>query len=490
MEKRECINDSMLSVFWLIAVCCLAGSALAQSPVLLTVANSRGFAIPSDFSGLSFETGSQRPNRHGVSGNLFSATNAQLVTLFQNLGLRNLRVGGGSVEGKRGAFLNRTDIDNLFAFAQAAGVKVIYSLPLLDGNRATNAATAQYIWQRYQPLLDCFAIGNEPDWNSYHYPPFGTGPDPAITNYASYLACWKNCAAAIINAAPGATFAGPDTGSYSTSTYMNGQSWTQHFAEDERRSGVMKLVTQHFYVGGNPGSTTAQQAIDNMLSLGWETVTNQWLYNHNLACVVADGLPYRLTESNDYLNGVTNASNAFASALWALDYMHWWAAHRCAGVNFHNKPWLKTDTVYLDSSGNYQINPKGYGIKAFDLGGHGYVEPMTMTNDDELNLTAYAIGTTTNLHVTIINKEHGSGARDAAVTILSDAFTAGNVAAIFLTAPNGDVGATSGIKLGGSVITNNAEWLGRWGILNQFSNSQCRVTVPAACAAIVTISAH
>jgi hypothetical protein len=190
------------------------------------------------------------------------------------------------------------------------------------------------------------------------------------------------------------------------------------------------------------------------------------------------------------LNGVTNASNTFASALWALDYMHWWAAHRCAGVNFHNKPWLKTDTVYLDSSGNYQINPKGYGIKAFDLGGHGYVEPMTMTNDDELNLTAYAIGTTTNLHVTIINKEHGSGARDAAVTILCDAFTIGNVAAIFLTAPNGDIGATSGVKLGGSVITNNAEWLGRWGILNQFSNSQCRVTVPAACAAIVTISAH
>src|ERR1039458_6513452 len=96
------------SVFWLIAICCLAGSALAQSPVLLTVGNSSSFAIPSDFSGLSFETGSQRPNRHGVSGNLFSATNAQLVTLFRNLGLRNLRVGGGSVEGKRGAFLNRT----------------------------------------------------------------------------------------------------------------------------------------------------------------------------------------------------------------------------------------------------------------------------------------------------------------------------------------------------------------------------------------------
>src|SRR5665213_477025 len=54
-------------------VCFLAGGTLAQSPVVLTVASARGFAIPADFSGLSFETGSQRPNRHGASGNLFSA---------------------------------------------------------------------------------------------------------------------------------------------------------------------------------------------------------------------------------------------------------------------------------------------------------------------------------------------------------------------------------------------------------------------------------
>src|ERR1035438_9190119 len=124
----------MLIIFLLIAISCLAASAPAQSPVMLTVASSRGFAIPDDFSGLSFETGSQRLNRNGVSGNLFSVTNAQLVTLFHNLGIRNLRVGGGSMEGKRGAILNRTDIDHLFAFAKAAGVKVIYSLPLLNGN--------------------------------------------------------------------------------------------------------------------------------------------------------------------------------------------------------------------------------------------------------------------------------------------------------------------------------------------------------------------
>ena len=73
-----------------------------------------------------------------------------------------------------------------------------------------------------------------------------------------------------------------------------------------------------------------------------------WLYDSHLAAVVAAGQRYRLTESNDYLVGVPGASNAFASALWALDYLHWWAAHAAAGVNFHNKQWLYTATIVPD----------------------------------------------------------------------------------------------------------------------------------------------
>jgi hypothetical protein len=475
------------------AICCVAGGALAQSPVVLTIAGSRGYA---DFSGLSFETGSQQADRHGISGNLFSATNTQLITLVRNLGIRNLRVGGGSLEGKHAAILNHTDIDNLFAFAQAAGVKVIYSLPLLNANSATNAVIAQHIWQHYYSLLDCFSIGNEPDWKSYHYPPFGNGSDPAITNYTTYLDDWRTFAAAITNAIPGALFAGPDTGSYTASTHYNGQSWTQHFAEDEKGSGILKLVTQHFYVGASPliqgtrSPIPIQQAIDNMLSPSWNTITNQWLYGHNLVCVMAEGLPYRLTESNDYLYGVTNASNAFASALWALDYMHWWASHNCAGVNFHNKQWLKTDTVYLDASGNYQINPKGYGIKAFDLGSHGCVEPVKMINANGLNLTAYAVGTATNLYVTIINKEHGPAARDANVIIKPNDFNSASVSVMFLSAPENNVGATNGMTLGGAIIINNAAWLEKWTALSPVKNGQCELTVPAATAAIVKLSAR
>ena len=99
-----------------------------------------------------------------------------------------------------------------------------------------------------------------------------------------------------------------------------------------------------------------------------------WFYENHLAAVVAAGLPYRLTESNDYLGGVPEASDAFASALWSLDYLHWWAAHAAGGVNFHNKQWLYTDTVVPGRAGpgaGYAVTPKGYGIKAFTLGRRG-----------------------------------------------------------------------------------------------------------------------
>ena len=71
------------------------------------------------------------------------------------------------------------------------------------------------------------------------------------------------------------------------------------------------------------------------------------------------------------------ASNGFASALWALDYLHWWAAHGAAGVNFHNKQWLDTDTIVPDPAAPGRaiaITPKGYGITAFTLGSAGQVQ--------------------------------------------------------------------------------------------------------------------
>src|SRR5690242_16164441 len=115
----------------------LVANASAQAPIKLTVhSNSRGYAIPSDFAGLGFETKSAVANSYGVHGHFFSPTNTQLITLFQDVGIKHIRVGGGTVDGSGTAehcvtpIPTHKDIDNLFEFAKAAGVKVIYSVRL------------------------------------------------------------------------------------------------------------------------------------------------------------------------------------------------------------------------------------------------------------------------------------------------------------------------------------------------------------------------
>jgi hypothetical protein len=460
----------------------LASVAFAQSPVTLTVrTQSNGWVIPEDYAGVGFETWAEEPDRAGVSGHLFSPANTQLITLFTNSGIRNLRLGGCTVEGPTATVPTRTDIDSAFGFAKAAGIKIIYSLRLLDGNDAAAAATAKYIWTHHRQSLDCFSIGNEPN-----EPPFRLAPSGAMTNYASYLTVWRTFANAVTAAVPGAKFTGPDSG---------GTDWVADFARDERSSGMVVLITQHQYVGGKPfihggrEDMPAAQAIDNMLSRGWVTNKYPAFCKKTLAHATGQGLACRMTEANDYLHGVTNASNAFASALWALDYMHWWAAHGLAGINFHNNQWLKTDTFYWDeSSGEYRINPKAYGIKAFDLGSSGRVEPVAIENSANLNLTAYAVGNETNLFVTIINKEHGPASRSASVTIQCDGFPSKSAAIMSLTAPNNDAGATNGVTLGDALITNNAPWRGQWTALPPIANDSCKVIVPPTSATVVKFS--
>jgi hypothetical protein len=508
----------------------VAAQTIPSAPVTLTVNTAtHGFAIPTDFNGIGFERGTLNSGNAGASGYIFSPSNTQVVTLFQNLGIKNLRIGGGSVDDEIPVGTGSdgyTGIDNLFRFAQASGIKVLYSFRLLNPHGTiTNlvqddANAGAYIWNNYRASVQSFAIGNEPDFHSYHTSDpliYETTPGVAGTAFPSYLADWTNFANAIEASSPGALFSGPDSGAGAPAIDYNGVPWTISFANAEEGSQSIADITQHIYVGGSPGSTTTQQAIDNMLSPEW--INNPtigagpegsssyspygWFYTNNLAPISQDDFPYRLTESDDYLSGVSGASNGYASALWALDYMQWWAQHGAAGVNFHNKQWIYTDTITPGDlvSGscspapcvNYQTAPKGYGIKAFDLGGHGYVEPIAISNPNGINVTAYAVGEGQDLYVTLINKTHSStnDEANAALTIQPNGFNAASAAWMALSngAP-GNAATTTGTTLGGAAIANNAPWFGEWTPLNPSTGGGgIALTVPSASAAVVHIRA-
>ena len=506
---------------------------MPAQPVTITIdAEARGPVVPDDFAGLSFERGPLNPGNAGVAGYLFNPANTSLVTLFRTVGLRSLRIGGGSVDfyvpagtGSDGF----TGIDNLFAFAAAAGTRVIYSLRLLSpadrpvqNLESVNARVAGYIWDRYREHVAGFAIGNEPDWHAFHTYA-GHPADPAIyeetsgipgSAYPSFLAHWRTQARAVAAAAPGAPLCGPDTGAYTPLTYTpdpdTGVSWSERFAADLPAPQITD-ITQHHYAGAAPGTTTAEQAIASMLSPEWVTGTEigsgpagttyipyPWLYRSNLAAVRATGLRYRMTEANDYLGGVAGASNAFASALWSLDYLRWWAAHGAAGVNFHNKQWLLTDTIIPDPAARdgYAITPKAYGIKAFTLGSAGQVRQIQIANPGGLNLTAYCTGTGEEDYVTLINKTYGQNAADGAVTILPPGTGPGPRMAEVMTlagaAPGDAAGAST--TLGGAVITGDAGWHGTWNALPSGRDldpgTGIRLTVGATTAAVVRIHGH
>ncbi|HTV41623.1 MAG TPA: LamG-like jellyroll fold domain-containing protein [Candidatus Sulfotelmatobacter sp.] len=462
----------LVAVIWLSAV-----AARAQSPVAISIdSKSPGPAIAPSFGVFSFETGSlgYGNGNYNPNGYFFNTANTQLITIYRNLGVKSMRIGGDSVDGTY--IPSDADIDSYYGFARAAGIQTVFSLDLLDGTPSEDASEAAYIWDNYATNTFCFAIGNEPD----EYGAKAQG----ITNFTTYIADWQPFASAVIAATPGAFLGGPDNDSAANS-------WSADFVQAEETNPAVKYLHYHYKPLGNAASFTPQQMVSGELSSALDTSDYPSCYNTIAAPAVAAGFGYRFTEFNDYYvgsAGTTNIDNFFATALFALDALHWWAANGCLGLHFHTGVSGFHAAFYVDGSGNYQLIPISYGIAAFSVGGSGNVEPLTMINSAGLNLTAYGVGNGSNLYVTVINRENGSGARNAAVTISENSAQNGTVSAMYLVQSNGDVTATNGVTLGGATISGTNVWQQNWTTLGTLTNGQFALIVPASSAAIVRIS--
>ncbi|MGH7952007.1 MAG: hypothetical protein ACREFE_08830 [Limisphaerales bacterium] len=479
-----------------------APSKMNRAPVLKAAnitlavdAKNSGASIPSDFSGLSFEMSQLLPNANGV--HYFRADNQPLIRLFHTLGIKNLRIGGNTSDRDAKKLPGEADIDSLFAFAKAAGVKVIYCLRLHNGDPQTDARIAKYIMDHYANEIACFSIGQEPS----AYPKIAVTNSTRIAEgmggsfekfpYSAYAAEWKKFADTIIAAAPGAKFCGP-------SVHKNG-AWARQFMADFGQSNHVTLITEHLYPGGAGGKVkTPEIGRDRMLSDSFIKVY-QKLCDSFVPLAVSNGLPYRLEEVNNYFNGgAKDVSDTFASALWGLDFMYWWAAHGAAGLNFHTGDKVAAGytlrpskyTAFFSTTNGFLVRPLGYGIKAFDLGSHGKFISAKISNPENLNLSVYAIlGDDKHLYITIINKEHGESARDANVTLAGGTrFSSAQI--ISLTAPNDDIAATAGTRLGGAEIKNDGSWNGKWTSLGKNEIGAFAMKISAASASIIRLTGN
>jgi hypothetical protein len=400
-----------------------------------------------------------------------------LISLFKTIGVRSLRIGGNTADRPGVKVPETKDIDQVFAFAHAAGVKVIYTLRLRESDPRQATPIAKYLMDHYRADIDCIAIGNEP--NVYE------------KEYAKYRDDLQRFLQAITapGVAPDMKLCGPST------TPGRDAAWSSSFAKDFAASGRALWVTQHSYPGGN-GKTALDVPAerDKLLSAHFEQ-NSEKLYQSFGPAVLAAGLPYRIEETNSFYNGgAKDVSNTFTSALWALDYLFWWAEHQSQGINLHTGDnvaageqqtpcWYAT---FWTKPQGYQIHPIAYAMKAFDMASHGKLVAVKLaTEDPEMN--AYAVlREDKTLYVTLINKEHGASAHSTAVKLqLPNGYR--RVETMALTAPGNNVGATDDIKLGGASITGSGVWNGSWTKAKTGAH-EATLEVPSASALLIRLT--
>lgn len=342
-------------------------------------------SIGAGFGGLSYE-------KSQMTVPFFNGQNTNAIALFKLLGNSVLRLGGISVDGVQwnpnGAGLTAnevapSDIDALAAFLSATGWSVIYGVNLAQSTPALAAAEMAYATKALGSSLISFHLGDGPDTYGTEYPSLGSW-DPN-----AFIALWQEFAAA----SAGSPFVGPELASPQVNT------WTAPFAAAE--ASKLKQLTQHYYRGNG---LDASATMDELLAVDSNLTT---LLGQLGKIATQYNLPFRFTESNTFYNGgAVGVSNAYGAALWTLDYFFLLAEAGAAGANIHGGG----QTSYApipDFKGRVTaggISPQFYGLLMFVLAGTGQLRKTTITAGG-VNATAYAVATTSQLSVVIINKD-------------------------------------------------------------------------------------
>jgi hypothetical protein len=479
---------------------CLA--AAQTQPVTVTVtADGSGADLAPRFLGLSYEMSMLLPNDDGRY--YFNPNDQALVNTFKTLGIKSLRVGANAVDDPRIPVPQEKDIDVFFNFARAAGVKVIYSFRLKNGDPAESARLAGYIATHDADALDCFSIGNEP---GMYIPKFDT-----------FFAQWKPHYDAILKAVPDAMFDGPSE--------VKEHSYALDLPKTLFADKHLAMASDHYYFLGSgraaekdPPATRAR-FLSNNLHREYENA-----YAHIGAKLAAQGVPYRMDELNScYNGGAKNTSDTYASTLWALDCIHWWAAHHILGMNFHTGETIKRDGGFgtnnaafahqtnvvggvpiagVNVAPNYAgfvhqedghgliMRPQAYAYLAFSQGAHGRPLEVKIQTEPAFNFDAYGYQDRDgSIYLTLINKSFGDKAQPASVLLQLPQITgSGTWQRMDLVQKHTDIAAKTGVMLGGVFIDPQGTWSGRWKKIKGGKPGNLTVQVAPASATILHFS--
>ena len=474
-------NPRSLIAAWvgvsILAVNLVVSSQAYAEPVdvTVTVTNEIPSAdLPPFFLGLSYESAMLLPKGGRY---YFNAHDQALINAFKTLGIKSLRVGANAVDDPKVPVPQTQDIDQLFDFARAAGVKVIYSFRLKNGDPANSARLAAYIAAHDADVLAAFSIGNEPSF--------------FLHSFRAYYANWKPHYDAILKAVPNAMFDCPGVAAQ--------HDYVLDLAKLLFGEGHLAMASDHYYFlgSGRAGERDPAATREHFLSPGLHRVYEK-AYEDTGAKLAADGVPYRIDELNScYNGGAKGASDTYASTLWALDCTHWWAAHHILGMNYHTGESVGRDGgfgaanyaafVHQTDGNGFNMRPQAYAYLAFTQGAHG--RPLTLGIHTLIGLgfNAYAYeDEDKSIYVTVINKSHGLGALPDLVTVqLPQNSGHGTWQKMELTQNQNDIAAKTGITLGGAAIDSMGVWAGEWQPVTSLDSASPAVEVAPASAAII-----
>jgi hypothetical protein len=193
-------------------------------------------------------------------------------------------------------------LDALAGFLDATGWKLIFGINLRAGSPELAAQYAGMVRARLGSRLLAVQVGNEA--NNY------------FKTYEAYKAAWDRLAAPLGRAG----IAGPDSGANTD--------WVQHFGRDVPES---VLLSRHYYREAAERGSLA------------DILRHDDEFDREIATLAAAArrhpLGFWLTETNSYYRGGRDGvSNAFASALWGLDFTLSAAFHGATGVCFQGGP--------------------------------------------------------------------------------------------------------------------------------------------------------
>ena len=449
---------------------------LTQASLMVTAAAAR--SIGPNFAGLSYE-------KSKLYEPLFTASNSDLIGMFERLGPSVLRVGGNSVDrnvwtpngpGQTAGQIAPSDVDSLAAFVKAAGWQCLYGINL--GGAATGATTpalaaaeVAYAAQQLGSSLLGIEIGNEPDL-------YGDAGNYFAGNWSlsQFLTLWGQFRQAILTSTPNVPITGPaDAGNEST--------WTVPFGETVTKSEIT-LLTQHYYrANGQLPTSTAAYLITPDPTL----IANLAILEPGAQSI---GVPYRMSECNSFYNGGSSGvSDSYASSLWVIDYLFNCAQGGAVGVNFHGGGDGPGYTPIADNAGVVVgARPEFYGILLFTLAGQGTLY-TTQISAGSLNVTAYAVNTsagglnlivvnkdlTQNLQLTVQLPQSASSATLQAMTQLTSGATAPNLS------------ATSGVTIQGASVNPDGTFAPSAAYTLNPSGSQLSCYVPALSAVLIQV---